>query len=1672
MEQGDLFHNNPGKPDSVNPDASNKYSITCSNVPEGLFDSSAAKKHFSKFGKVHRIRLLPKKQICVVEYEQEISVQRALLNAGAFDGFMFDVTRTKARIRRKSKRDEDPDWVPDSDVEEELSAMGGTTTYRVPRQKPMEIDVPKRSLSPKKALRPVKQIIMKKKFEGPVKPRGKPLQSEVFGGDAPVIVTTQTSLSTTEAAAELHQLRSRVSLTPDEKWRTLDARDRILRSWGGAGSKVKVGGPTIGTCPDMCPEKELLHRQAEHQVMTLETIVDSDGLLEPWRAVKQYSRSSADQEMPMCYELRPAKVLMATCAYLLCEIADTTRQVSLADWFHFMWDRLRGIRKDITQQALCCADSICLVEICARFHAHCAARLADLEHTQFDQKLNTDNLTKCLQTLKHMYSDVQPQFKPREAEFRGYIALLNLGDANFWWEIKQLPDEIQRSEPIIFAVKVFMALDNNNYVRFFRLVRDEATYLQACILLRYFNDVRARGLARIVKAYAPRGGSKYPAEELMNSLAFETIESMKSFVNHYGLRFSKVDSELNVILDRNQFIEDSDPYPLARALSLIETKRRSNVADIISGGNIPQYDYKNHTLHASFTSDGKIKLASLTAQDLRYNTTNDTNKDIESLKLELQRLAGNGKTFMDPPFEVKKPNFVKPAAVTPPKPLVFSNTNGEKSFTFQRAGTVDVPDSIKKSPEITNGAQKLFTFSPPEKTNMNRNNSNLFTSSNNKNLFSSSQSTRGNDGKNLFKSTVGGSLFNKLSKDENKTEASKSIFANAANTNFAKTTTEPQNIFSNAQSIFSKSTDVPQTNIFAKAPLQTQLTNPSSVFRGFAKPTQNDNLFNKDLSNNKFVTNGEASNLSPGTLFKQANDPFSAQNKLFTVLQSKNKVSVASNIFKSVETPKNNDIYEFNDDSNNKSRDELEELENEKKKIEAAIKEEEMKELEEKRRMELQEKQKEMKRLEEARKKEELKKLEEQRKLEEQKKQAELKRKLEEEHQAELDRKAKELDRIFREKVEKESEIVSEELVNKVNRETVSILLKEEMDILNNIITYTKNITDEMVAELLDEICTYELKAELFRTKNLMKKWFNVWRNHLSRNLRRRHLLEDTPVWLPDKTPFEEANCLRRLSERATLSHMNAIHRGYKFKNEPNEIPPPKTYDLVEIIRSPLLKRMKQINYPYDKCFFWKITLVSPGTCKWFCKKINIQTWLLHAFRSKDNGAEENLIHIQKQSWNNLMDFATSVTLINRDKLEINEDSLEGTNGVIFYVNNDDLNVQNIESVLKQKHPYHIVPIAIITTPISNAIIQNDLENKLSEYVSNNVISDFKIFIIEPANIAVSLDSLTKSALKWLAKRCPKSPPLEIDTLKSICQRYLGNEIWHRLKSDTDIRFKDLMNDIKKLVLYYNTAIDKLTEVITDEDWFNYPGFPIEFKSYLDSSVPCPKPYEYIPNSLRNSENTNVIKNIMQNLKLVNPSSPICPKNTLHMQEQVRQYCNQIGWFKNPETVTCKVLSLLPNNCSEELPVVQCDNFIQFFEQYNLIDTVNIIVYEKISILKKFGKQFTIYKKSAMEEFRQMNWMYNSAVLTSLKHKADLREDELDWLLAAKRRKIDDSYEYLQIEEKDCSMVDDTIRSVDRSISNCNNYKKVVSDLEMQLNEGKKKSDKLEQLLKMALNDV
>lgn len=331
-------------------------------------------------------------------------------------------------------------------------------------------------------------------------------------------------------------------------------------------------------------------------------------------AVKQYSRSSADQESPLAHELRPVEVLQLTMGYLVHHIMDLCdgSDVNLAEWYHFVWDRTRGIRKDITQQELCCARSVQLVEQCARFHVHCAARLVAEDVSVFDDKINTENLTKCLQTLKYMYHDLRVKHNvacPNEAEFRAYIVLLNLNDGNFMWEVQQLHSEIQQSRQIKFAISVYSALDKNNYVRFFKLVQS-TSYLNACILLRYFNQVRYRALLTIIKCFTSRPPwTTYPLEELYKTLALEDRPNTVAFVEYHGLPINPEGTQ--VILDRVKFQEPSMPFTLERAFNLVESKRQCSVGEIVCSTSLPTKLYETHIPHDSFEDNGYLKLNEL-----------------------------------------------------------------------------------------------------------------------------------------------------------------------------------------------------------------------------------------------------------------------------------------------------------------------------------------------------------------------------------------------------------------------------------------------------------------------------------------------------------------------------------------------------------------------------------------------------------------------------------------------------------------------------------------------------------------------------------------------------------------------------------------------------------------------------------------------------------------------------------------------------------------------------------------------------------------------------------------------------------------------------------------------------------------------------------------------------
>ena len=63
----------------------------------------------------------------------------------------------------------------------------------------------------------------------------------------------------------------------------------------------------------------------------------------------------------------------------------------------------------------------------------CSERLCEEDMMTFDEKINNENLTKSLQTLKELYEDLWEKHEqrcPNEAEFRAYIVLMNLNEGD------------------------------------------------------------------------------------------------------------------------------------------------------------------------------------------------------------------------------------------------------------------------------------------------------------------------------------------------------------------------------------------------------------------------------------------------------------------------------------------------------------------------------------------------------------------------------------------------------------------------------------------------------------------------------------------------------------------------------------------------------------------------------------------------------------------------------------------------------------------------------------------------------------------------------------------------------------------------------------------------------------------------------------------------------------------------------------------------------------------------------------------------------------------------------------------------------------------------------------------------------------------------------------------
>ncbi|XP_058806337.1 germinal-center associated nuclear protein-like [Phymastichus coffea] len=633
-------------------------SITCTDVPDALLLKAEAKKHFDKFGETLKITIRPKRKMIIAWYATDDGALKAYNKGGTYgqEEFQTDWT-TQEVLSSKPKKSQSvackiaSHLNLDEEQMEELRAMESTPSdYNLPdsdqigrnqrvakaklkisRELTTKAISQKRnpSLAAKSLVKSAKIIATKPTI---IVNESKVLKKEEPPSPVEPPAENKAILKISSAAIEeMQNLIQQPGMTAEERYKILDARDRLMRLKRRKQKSLATAEVTKGTCPDMCPEKERYMREFQRQVFSYEQLKDSDEYrIDHSLAVKQYSRSSADQEEPMPHDLRPVKALKLTMSYLLHEIVDLCEEegTSLEDWYNFLWDRMRSIRKDITQQELCCLDTVELVEQCARFHILASERLCAEGTTVFDSKINSENLTKCLQSLKYMYDDLRENdiVCSNEAEFRAYVILLNLNNGTFISELRTLSSNVKHSREVKFSLDVHAAMNMNNYSRFFKLVR-QTSYLNACILMRYFNEVRVKALETMVKAYCRTSGTtQYPLYELIDILGFEDEDEVFEFCHRVGLKCDK--ESLYIKLKRESFRKPEN-FDQNRAYNLVLSKRLSinqSVGECIAGGKRPKKLYENHKPYNSFNAKGYLMKKSFNAQDQKKILNNVNEK--------------------------------------------------------------------------------------------------------------------------------------------------------------------------------------------------------------------------------------------------------------------------------------------------------------------------------------------------------------------------------------------------------------------------------------------------------------------------------------------------------------------------------------------------------------------------------------------------------------------------------------------------------------------------------------------------------------------------------------------------------------------------------------------------------------------------------------------------------------------------------------------------------------------------------------------------------------------------------------------------------------------------------------------------------------------------------------
>lgn len=482
-----------------------------------------------------------------------------------------------------------------------------------------------------------------------------------------------------------------------------------------------------------------------------------------------------------------------------------------------------------------------------------------------------------------------------------------------------------------------------------------------------------------------------------------------------------------------------------------------------------------------------------------------------------------------------------------------------------------------------------------------------------------------------------------------------------------------------------------------------------------------------------------------------------------------------------------------------------------------------------------------------------LKELERKKKQEEEnerKKKEEMERqrkKAEEEKRRQLERKKLEIEKASNETV---NDIIGE-YVSSGLRDIAAAQIQWHRKIEEDVNKIYVDLLHEVVDEKLNVIA---LDVKTAWDKNILEKYFAMWRVMARKRIEQRRKIANTPLWMPKRSMKEAIPELHHPKQSKTLMDMKRYRSGMSSKL----IAPPVREDSIDLwstIAPELIKLTEHIKGKQTQHIYWKCIISIPDSEEDQSYQ-SIGQWLDNIFYRqlskypRQNGiffAEQHDHHNQRL--NVCFRKMTGKKMLNETNTSATQNDINGTNAILFFLSSINLNAtrERIRSTLETIELNNAAALIIYSIDSSDL---NEVERalKLHEFMDPEKVDECIFVNMWTGRCNRSLCHIMKCALKYVAANSFYNDQLEMQQSVSFLQISLA-ELWQRiyLSANRNPTLLEASTRFDFLVDYHNEAIARLISLCTPS-CADATLFPFELRQFVPKhQLDIPLSLEYFP---------------------------------------------------------------------------------------------------------------------------------------------------------------------------------------------------------------------------------